>query len=586
MLDTEILPKPRVKRRSTEPHVLQTMLEAGLPPVIANIIAARPVATTTGADAVLQLRLQNLSQPSDMKDISLAAKRLALAITTGECIGLETDHDCDGQTAHAVIYETLVINFIHPPEKIRSYIGHRLQEGYGLSEAVKERILADNPRPSLIITADNGSADEPRIKALKQNGIDVIVTDHHEIPKEGIPVSAYACLNPTRKDCSYPDKYIAGCMVAWLLMCETRKELIKVGYLPTDAPKLASTLDFVAVGTVADCVSLAKSNNNRVVINYGLKLLSQKLRPCWQVLSLKAPITAEDIAYTIAPLLNSDGRLSSALRSLSFLLSNDYAEASEWLDLLTEQNKERKKIQQYVTSQGFKKASELAAAGNLSLAIFLADGHPGVHGISASKVKDAYGRPTAFIAPKVTNKELATGSMRGIDNFDVKAALDYIVQCDSELLISYGGHKGAGGFTFKLENLDKFSHLFELAVGEQLKAKDIGPIILTDGLLDSATQIEHSLSYLKQLEPFGREFEVPIFEIPVLVNSFKLLGDKTHAKLQVILKNTEYSALWFSFKRHIDNLDSILKKKVILLCSLRFSKFQDNKIEFHIINII
>lgn len=134
-----------------------------------------------------------------------------------EVIGLETDHDCDGQTSHAIFHEALTKVFGYPKDNIRSYIGHRMKEGYGLSESLMNRILTDSIRPSLIITADNGSTDEPRIAVLKQNGIDTIVTDHHGIPPEGAPKSAVAVLNPTQDGCNYPDKAIAGCMVAWLL---------------------------------------------------------------------------------------------------------------------------------------------------------------------------------------------------------------------------------------------------------------------------------------------------------------------------------------------------------------------------------
>ena len=214
--------------------------------------------------------LNQLEHPQKLEDLDLAADRIVKAIKNNEIIGIETDHDCDGQTAHAVVYYNLV-RFGVVKRNIRSYIGHRLKEGYGLSAQLTKRILADSPPVSLIITADNGSSDELNIAKLKNEGIDVIVTDHHKIPITGVPRSAYACINPTREYSNYSDCYIAGCMVAWLLMTVVRVKLIEANILKPDFPKLLDSLDFVAVGTMADCVSLANSVNNRVgaILTFG-----------------------------------------------------------------------------------------------------------------------------------------------------------------------------------------------------------------------------------------------------------------------------------------------------------------------------
>jgi single-stranded-DNA-specific exonuclease len=316
------IPLPKIKPRSLDKKIEQLGLSKGLHPLLARVVAARPLPSGFGVHDVLHPKLECLDHPLTMQDMTKAAHRVAKAIYNKECIGLETDHDCDGQTSHAVLYHNLVYHFKHPKELLKSYIGHRLKEGYGLSASVANRILEDSPRPSLLITADNGSSDEARIKQLAAVGMDVIVTDHHQIPEDDYPNSAYAFLNPTRDDCNYNDKYIAGCMVAWLLMAAVRLQLIEDKYLNINAPKLVDSLDFVAVGTIADCVSIARSKNNRAVVNYGMKLISQGVKPCWQVLLplLSNPISSQDLGFKIGPLLNSDGRLSSALGSVSFLL--------------------------------------------------------------------------------------------------------------------------------------------------------------------------------------------------------------------------------------------------------------------------
>ncbi|NCX93801.1 MAG: single-stranded-DNA-specific exonuclease RecJ, partial [Gammaproteobacteria bacterium] len=307
---------PKMIRRKPHLEVLEALTAAGFNPFLARIVAGRikPGQTFDGVN-FLGPKLQVLDHPRSIKDIDKAVSRLVAAIANQEIIAIETDHDCDGQTAHAVMHTALIEIFGVPASKVQSFIGHRMKEGYGLSDAVATRILNAIPRPNVVITADNGSSDEPRIARLKEAGIDVIVTDHHHLPEEGPPKSAYACLNPTREDCDFPDDSIAGCMVAWLLMSALRQALIEAGLLSEKAPSLKGLLDYVAVGTVADCVSLSRSLNNRAVIRAGLQLISQMQRPCWQAILplLKRPfLRAEDLGFTIGPMLNSDGRLSDA----------------------------------------------------------------------------------------------------------------------------------------------------------------------------------------------------------------------------------------------------------------------------------
>ena len=154
-----VLPKPVIKTKAYNKSMEQQGLEAGLHPIIARVVASRPLAEELPILQAISPKLKNLSNPQNLLDIEKASERVAAAIISGECIGLETDHDCDGQTSHAVLYHNLIYHFKHPKDKIRSFIGHRLTEGYGLSESVANRILADNPKPTLIITADNGSSD-------------------------------------------------------------------------------------------------------------------------------------------------------------------------------------------------------------------------------------------------------------------------------------------------------------------------------------------------------------------------------------------------------------------------------------------
>lgn len=542
------LPVPKIKRREVDESRYQAALQAGLDPAIAAILASRPFLPQHAPQDLISPKLKQLDNPAKLADIDKASTRLIQALENGEIIGIETDHDCDGQTSHAVIYTVLTQHFQHPKEKVQSYIGHRLKEGYGLSDSVVDRILAENPRPSLIITADNGSSDEARIKRLKEQGIDVIVTDHHEIPSEGIPKSAYAVLNPTREDCQYPDSCIAGCMVAWLLMAHTRGQLIQKKQ--KGIPSLAACLDFVAVGTIADCVSMARSLNNRIVVDYGMKLIAQGSRYCWQVLLplLSTPISSEDLGFKIGPLLNSDGRLACAFGSVSFLLAENLEEAKLWVAHLQIQNQERKKIQDRVTELALKQAMQQYHQGKSSLCIFLEEGHAGVHGISASRIKDMFGRPVIVFCPKQENAEIITGSARSIDGLHLREVLESIHQQHPQLLDRFGGHKAAAGLSLSKENLTQFAELFEQGVRNQTVPQQLGPVVWTDGELPIASvNIETVEKIIHCLSPYGREFDMPCYELNGRVVSIQFLGQtKTHARLGLAIDDEWFEAVWFN----------------------------------------
>jgi single-stranded-DNA-specific exonuclease len=581
------LPIPKIKTRKFDGKLHEMAISNGLHPTIAKILAARPI-IPDHLPKILDPKLSNLEHPEKMKDMLIAAKRLSRAIVNKECIGIETDHDCDGQTSHAVIYYNLTKHFNHSKDLIKSYIGHRLTEGYGLSTPVMNRILLDVPRVSLLITADNGSSDEPRIAVLKDNNIDVIITDHHQIPLNGFPKSAYAFINPTREDCCY-DPYIAGCMVAWLLMVATRLELINLGYLDHNCPKLIDTLDYVAVGTVADCVSFAKSSSNRAVVKFGLKIINAKHKYCWEVFNNILPngIQVEDLAFKIGPLLNSDGRLANAFGSVNFLLSESLAEAHSWLEHLQQQNKERRGIQNLVTLESLKAAKKQFDNKHYSLCVFLEDGHAGVHGISASKIKDYFGRPVALFAPKSLDESVISGSIRGIDHFHVRDALQYVANYNPKLLLAFGGHKGAGGVTLMAKDFQIFAEIFEQAARIQLGSIELWPIIWSDGLLSKELINLNFFNELKVLEPYGREFESPVFHNVATISDIKIIGDGTHAKVDLNIEGKNFRGIWFNMRHHIEAPCLFMKNdQVTCAFSLIENNFRNSKnCELHIIGM-
>lgn len=262
---THAATRPVIVTRSSNESLYRRALESGLSELQARLLASRLPGYEGELAPLVTPSLRYLVHPQKLADGRRAAERIAEAVVEGESIGILTDYDVDGITSHVVIRRTLVELFGVPEHRLHSLIGHRIFDGYGISLPLVERTLALTPQPTLVITADCGSSDEPRIARLKAAGIDVVVSDHHALPEEGPPASAYACVNPTRKDCDYPDATIAGCMVAWLVMSLARGVLIEWGALPAATPKLSPWLSYVALGTVADCVSLGASPANRAV---------------------------------------------------------------------------------------------------------------------------------------------------------------------------------------------------------------------------------------------------------------------------------------------------------------------------------
>ncbi len=540
-------------------------------------ITANRIQSIELAHKLINPKLAYLYPPSNLKHMDIAVERLVNALQKKEIIGIETDHDCDGQTSHAIIYEALTKGFGHPKERTKSYIGHRMQEGYGLSHSLASRILEDNPKPSLIITADNGSSDEKQIALLKLNGIDTIVTDHHTIPADGPPKSAYAVLNPSQENCDYGDKLIAGCMVAWLFMAQTRSKLQQMGW--KHLPDMKQLLDFVAVGTIADCVSMAESINNRAVTKAGLSIIKQSQRICWHALQQRQdkPVNSEYLGFTVGPLLNSDGRLSDAFSSVSFLLEENGVEAEKWIQYLTEQNETRKAIQKKLTEKAVLQANELVSKDYKSLCIYIDDGHAGIHGISASRIKDKFGRPTIIFSPKLNEAGIISGSARSLDNLNIKHILDMINQQHPDLMIKYGGHAGAAGLSIDYRNLKMFRSLFEQETSANINGIALGPTIYTDGKLDANDIKPCTIDEINQLEPFGRGFEYPLFEIEGEILSIKLVGkDKNHAQIFLELENGKrIKGIWFNCDESIHEIT--LNQAASVIGSIFISEYNGNE---------
>lgn len=563
-----IHPTLRVTQRQVDEDLAARAREAGLSNVAARVLAARGLPRDIDIEAFLSGSLGVIAPPLQLKDMDVASRRLALAIMGSETIAIQTDYDVDGLGAHAVMRTVLTEGMGHPPERVQSVVGNRLTEGYGMTESVAERILALEPRPSVLITADTGSSDEPRIALLKAAGIDVLVTDHHLLPLEGPPGSALACVNPQRPDCPYPDKAIAGGMVAWLLMAQTRRELIDCGYLEaTHDARLADVLDFVACSTVADCVSLGSSLANRAVVRSGLRLMNRRGRPCWQVLADvfgESGANAETIAFQVGPRINSRTRLDEPMAALHFLLADSSAIAATWRAKLEASNEARKLIERSITERAELRAADHVASGATAVTLLLEDAHPGVQGICASRIVERFGRPALLCTPNTEDASTITGSARGVEGFHCRDALEAVQARHPGLLLKAGGHAAAAGVQLRRQDFPVFQEALEAIARTMLGERRLGPYLLTDGPLDPDEISFQTIAALTALEPFGRGFEPPVFTGTFRIRNVRRIGDGSHLKL-VVENGAVFDAVWFRALKPEDQTLPIEPGKLVSL---------------------
>ncbi|MFC0268869.1 single-stranded-DNA-specific exonuclease RecJ [Kushneria aurantia] len=541
---------PRIVGRECSDTLYREALDAGLSELQARILAGRLKTPRAPLEALIQPALRWIEHPARLVDAERGAERILRAIVDGEHIGIITDYDVDGITSHVVILRTLNELFGVPRERLHSLIGHRIHDGYGISAALVEKTLALTPRPGLVISADCGSSDEARLARLKEAGIDVVVTDHHALPVEGPPASAYAVVNPSRDDCGYPDATIAGCMVSWLLMSLVRSQLIAAGVLSEDAPKLSPWLAYVALGTVADCVSLGDSAINRAVVTLGLQLINRMAAPCWRVMAERlgadsTPFTAETLAFQMGPRINARSRLDDPYAALYFMLAADDASARRYLAVLDDDNQSRKAIEADMAEQARALAHRQLEEGARLLVIYLPEGHPGVQGIVASRLVQAFGRPALVLTP-ASEAGMLTGSGRSVAGVHLRDALQRAFELAPEALPRFGGHSGAAGVGVPLALLDAFSDALASAVDEQLNGRELYPLILCDGELNARQLDLDVLDELEALAPFGREFEAPLFEGRFIIDQARLVGGEgNHLMMTLDAGSRQLRAIWF-----------------------------------------
>jgi len=470
------------------------------------------------------LNLSKLPNPNLFKDMQKATKRVVEAIKKREKIVVVGDYDVDGVISVAIL--RLFFNEVGLP--LDWVIPNRFRHGYGLSSTIFEKIRDYD----LIITVDNGISSLKTAKLCRENGIDLIITDHHLVPEKK-PI-AYAIVNQKQKECSFPYNEICGAQITWYLIASLNSSLSK-------KIDIRRYLPFVAIAIIADIMPLL--HINRAMVQFGLKyFLKYKYPPLIALMEKlnKKSINSEDIAFFIAPLLNSAGRIKDAKYSLDFLMSKNLNEAREKLEKLVKFNSKRKEIENEITQEAINNAND-----NDNILVLEGENwHEGVVGIVASRVGRVYKKP-AIILTKTENG-IYKGSGRSFTNCNIFN----IVNSSKSLLEKFGGHNFAIGLSLREEHLEEFKEsLNRTFIDEKYTNEFIDFDIL--GELDFIDINFDLINLIEKFEPFGEGNRRPKFIAKdVTISDIKLLGkNKEHQKFSLTQQNISLEALLFRNSR-------------------------------------
>ncbi len=511
-----------VKEQSNDEIITKLSETLNIDPVLANLLGQRGVRNFIEAKDFFRPSLDSLHDPFLIKDMDKAVERIASAIQNGERIMVYGDYDVDGTTAVALTYSFLKDFYNH----VDFYIPDRYKEGYGISFDGVDAAQANGVK--LIIALDCGIKALNQVEYAANKGIDFIICDHHR-PGEVLP-KAVAVIDPKRDDCTYPFKELSGCGLGFKLA----QAFYKKNRLSFE--KLEKFLDLVAVSIAADIVPIV--GENRILAYYGLRKLNfnpragfesilfysniiRKATPCENTVFTRE-ITINDCVFLIGPRINAAGRIESGEAAVELLLCERMGETHILSQNINNNNNERRNLDAEITRQALEMIeADAFLQESKSTVLFNPEWHKGVIGIVASRLTEAYYRPTVILTE---SNGVITGSARSVKDFDIYDAID---ACSS-FLDHFGGHKYAAGLSLKPENLDNFRKAFENIVASTITENMLVPEIEIDAQLN-LSQITHKFfRILKQFAPHGPGNMSPVFLTTGVVerNSVKIVGSK------------------------------------------------------------
>lgn len=489
--------------------------ELGISRILATLLAQQGIDSTEQAKKFFEPSMEEIHDPTLLHDMDKAVERIEQAVEKQEQITIYGDYDADGITSTSLMYETL----LSVGANVNYYVPNRFTDGYGPNMDAYQRLIDNGTQ--LFITVDNGVSGKNVIDKVMAAGVDVVITDHHELPAD-LP-NAVAIVHPRYPGSNYPFPDLSGVgvafKVAWAL----------TGEFPVEE------LDLVAIGEIADVVNV--TDENHALISYGIQQLRQGMRPGLAALMKLADIKAnnltdQDIGFGIAPRLNALGRIADANDGVKLLTSLDENESQKLAKEVDQANKERQNLVAEIMKEAEKQANSSANQQKRTLLIVGEGWHQGVLGIVASRIMNETGKPTIIASTDQNNPTLIKGSGRSIDSFNLFNALE----AHRELFTTFGGHPAACGLSFDQKNIVPLQIALEEEAGKQKfdpTVKQPLPIVMKLAPADVTQQLYNDI---QRVAPFGPGNMEPVFELNnVKVVDVKTMGQEhQHLKFSIV----------------------------------------------------
>ena len=491
-----------------------------LPPLIARLLLNRGLSDPEEVLTFLEAGLDRLAAPFGLPDLEVAAERLTRAVQQKEPVIVYGDYDADGLTAACLL--TQFFQELGLP--CFTYIPDRLTEGYGLNQKALERLAS---KAKLLVTVDCGVSDAAEVAWAQKHGVEVIITDHHELPQDLPP--ALAVVNPKRGGEAYPFVMLAGVGVALLLALGVRARLREESWFKKHPePNLKNYLDLVALGTAADVVPVL--GENRILVRQGLKVLEETRRP--GLLALKEAaglngktVTFRDLCFRLAPRLNAAGRLGQVGGALHLLLATDLGQARSQARILNDFNRRRQSLEQEVLSQALRLIRQQGLDQRPVMVLGREGWHPGVLGIAAARLAEEFHRPVALVSLKEGEGK---GSARSIEGFHLFQGL---ASCRRHL-VKFGGHEAAAGFTITEANLPALQEALEESFLGQVGEARLRPTLRVDAAVKLFDLDQDFYKHLERLRPFGPGNPEPVFVCETVECLTSRVVGERHLKVQ------------------------------------------------------
>ena len=525
------LKTPDLKRQQLLSEALK------ISPIIAQILINRGLDAPEEVRSFLNPSLKDLPNPFLLPDMEKGIDRIIRAIQTKETIAIYGDYDVDGISSTAL----LSTYFREIGIEVVPYIPDRLKEGYGVSTKAMEEFAEKNI--PLVITADCGTKSHEAVSLAKKLGLDVIVTDHHQLDSSHPP--AFAFINPQRLEKGAAGQELAGVGVAFFLLMALRQKMRLLHLFPSEEPNLKRHLDLVALGTIGDLAPL--TGINRVLVSFGLKELAQTTKPGF--IALKEicrldnakTIDPSDIGFRIGPRINAGGRISKASLGLDLLCTTDLERARKLAKILDQCNQDRQSMQEKHVEEALEQVGTKST--RFGLVVSSGKWHPGIVGLVASKLAEKFYRPS--IALSIEGK-VARGSARSIPGIHIVEVLE---GC-TDLLEQFGGHAAAAGLTVSLDKLNLFEERFEIILSQKISETMSIPSLIVDCELGLKEIEEKLLDELEFLKPFGSKNPEPVFVSRQLKLMDARIVGEYHLKFRVGQEQTEMEAIAFNMASH------------------------------------